>query len=127
MKKIILGSASAIIAILSSSAFKSAQSSATTYYWFQIKNGGTPIGHNVVLNNSNATFVQQSTTLLTADSPCNEVKVTQCVVGFTSAQIFTTTNNHKVLKTHGVYPATSDNSQTSKTARTSYGYVANYQ
>lgn len=123
MKKIIFGSASAILAVVGFSAFKTAKTSATTYYWFQIINPGTGLGDNAILDNAEATFIQRSQTLSAVATPCDQVKGSQCAVGFSVGQIFTTTNGAKVLKTHGVDPAVSFPTQTSKTARTGGVYV----
>jgi len=124
MKKILFGSASAILAVIGFSAFKTAKTSTITYYWFSFTEEGAPIGDPVVLNNSDATFILRATTLSIASSPCNETAVSQCVVGFTASQIFTTSaHGHKVLKTKGVDPGVSVNSQTSITSPATSAYV----
>jgi len=124
MKKIIFGSASAILAVIGFSAFKSAKTSTTTYYWFQLAAGDTQLGVNEVLNNSDGlTFLQRSTTLPTSVGTCDHNAISQCVVGFTANQIFTTSGETKVLKTHGVDPSVGAASQTSKTAPTGPAYV----
>lgn len=124
MKKIIFGTASAILAVLGLSSLKEAKTSATTYYWFVINSAGQPLGDNQSLSNSDATFRQESTSLLAIISLCDGEHNYQCAVGFTANQIFTTTiGGSKVLKTHGVDSDYPFNSQTSKTARTTAAYV----
>ena len=119
----IFGSASAILSVIGFSAFKTAKKSVNTYYWFYIVFDGSPLGSNVALNNSNSGFVERATSLNILESPCNGVQTTQCVVGYTSTQIYTTTDGAKVLKTHGVDPAATLPTQTSRTARISSAYV----
>ena len=121
MKKIIFGSASAILAVIGFSAFKTAKSTATSYYWFELVNIDQPLG-NRTLTNPGASFIKLSQTITAATTPCDEVVNFQCIVGFTEGQIFKTTGGAIVLKTAGVVSG-APAYQTSKVARITAPYV----
>lgn len=103
MKKIIFGSASAILAVVGFSAFKSAKTSTTTYYWFTADADNLTIGVKTDFTNSSAAFANTiSSTVAPSSAICNKEQEHQCLVGFTAGQIFINGSGTKLLKTSGV-------------------------
>ena len=90
MKKIIFGGASAALALIGFSAFKTANKTATTYYWFEIKSGEAPkvsSGPVGTISASNVTFALKATTVPSSNNICDKTNTYFCLIGFTAGQV----------------------------------------
>ena len=90
MKKILFSSASAILAVVGFSAFKTANTNATTYYWFNVADGSTTATSTTppTVNNQTATFFQKSQSLSGDGSACSGTGF-YCAIGFTAKHVQT--------------------------------------
>lgn len=105
MKKIIFGSASAILAVVGFSSFKSNKAVQTSYYWFQLPAGTSLSVTHPAFAGENAYkgFGQQSTI---AFDPCTG-SGDLCIIGYTLNAIhgFTVSGTPTALKTVSSLPA----------------------
>lgn len=89
MKKIIFGGASAILALAGFSAFKAANKTANTYYWFEINSGQSTkiVNGKPALLNDQVAFNSVATTIASGAGVCDKTNTYFCLVGFTAAQV----------------------------------------
>ena len=90
MKKIIFGGASAALALIGFSAFKTANKSATTYYWFSVNENQSEkitAGQLGLISSSQVTFQLKATTVPTTNNVCDKTNTYYCLIGFTASQI----------------------------------------
>lgn len=100
MKKIIFGGASAALALIGFSAFKTANKTVTSYYWFNIaSNDSKPITGSLgnVLS-GDVTFVTNATTVSTSNTLCDKTNNYYCIIGFTANQVEASGTSSFVLK-----------------------------
>ena len=100
MKKIILSSAAAILAVVGFSAFKTAKSAGHTYYWFTPTVDDLPAGGAIAANNSNVTPLDKIlTTVAFKNTDVCEGSGNQCALGFLPSEIVKTTSGSYILAT----------------------------
>jgi hypothetical protein len=86
MKKILFGSAAAILTVVGLSSFKSTKKFAVTKYYFQV-NSGTDISFNSAVAPSQVFFLQSGQSAPT--NPCTGLSQKICVIGVTVLQVTT--------------------------------------
>lgn len=102
MRKIVFSCTSAILAALGLTAYKPINTNVGYYYWFVLNDDGSPLGVRSLLSNNTeygAVYYAQGTTLPVWNTVCDETSWYQCIVGFTSRQIWRTRSGNILLYT----------------------------